>query len=157
MNFKHMVIVPYFFRGNPLSPHSLFPISSRGSFIYTFPDSTAHTTTFYGPVVDHWLGGTENSPNCKCFHHAGSIRHAEWPTSVQNVILVDISVWHRPIWIPIWPGLKDWSLEGQWNETKASPTLNSCSLMIRLMGVAEDLKAWLRHAKIVWIFHLGNI
>ena len=39
-----------------------------------FPsDRTAHTTAFDGPVVVHWL--KENSPNCKCPHHAGSIRH----------------------------------------------------------------------------------
>ena len=35
---KHMVIVSYFFKGNPPSPHRLlFPISSKGSFIGTFP------------------------------------------------------------------------------------------------------------------------
>ena len=43
LDIKHMVIVTYFSRGNPLSPHSLlFPISSKGSFIYTFPWTGQH-------------------------------------------------------------------------------------------------------------------
>ena len=43
-------------RGNPLLPHGLlFPISSKGSFIYTIPDRIVHTTAFVTPVVDHWL------------------------------------------------------------------------------------------------------
>ena len=53
-----MAIVTYFFRWNPLSPphRLLFPISSKGYFICTFPtDGTAHTTTFVGPVMDHCL------------------------------------------------------------------------------------------------------
>ena len=52
-----MVFVTYFFRGKPLSPYRLFfLISSKGSFICTFPtDRIAHTTAFDGPVVDHCL------------------------------------------------------------------------------------------------------
>ena len=43
-------------RGNPLPPRGLlFPISSKGSFIYTIPDRIAHTTAFVTPVVEHWL------------------------------------------------------------------------------------------------------
>ena len=39
-------------KGNPLPPHRLlFPINSKGSFIYTIP----HTTAFVTPVVEHWL------------------------------------------------------------------------------------------------------
>ena len=42
-------------RGNLLPPHRLlFPISSKGSFICTTPQ-TAHTTAFVKPVVEHWL------------------------------------------------------------------------------------------------------
>ena len=41
-------------RGNPLPPHGLlFPISTKGSFIYTA--RIAHTTAFVTPVVEHWL------------------------------------------------------------------------------------------------------
>ena len=41
---------------NPLLPHwLLFPINSKGSFIYTIPDRIAHTTAFVTPVVEHWL------------------------------------------------------------------------------------------------------
>ena len=37
-----MVIAIYFFRGNQLSPHRLlFPKSSKGSFICTFPQTGA--------------------------------------------------------------------------------------------------------------------
>ena len=52
-----MVIVTYFFIGNPLLPHwLLFPISSKGSFYMHFPtDRTAHTKAFDGPFVDNWL------------------------------------------------------------------------------------------------------
>ena len=40
LDIKHMLIVTYFFRGNPLSPYSLlFPISSKGSFICVFPQT----------------------------------------------------------------------------------------------------------------------
>ena len=43
-------------RGNLLPPHRLlFPINSKGSFIYTIPDRIAHTTAFVTPVVEHWL------------------------------------------------------------------------------------------------------
>ena len=57
LDVKHMVLLTYFFRGNQLSPQRLLvPISSKGSFIMHFPgDSTAHTTAFDGPVVDHCL------------------------------------------------------------------------------------------------------
>ena len=42
---------------NTLPPHGLlFPISSKGSFIYIIPhDRITHTTTFVTPVVEHWL------------------------------------------------------------------------------------------------------
>ena len=56
MTIKHVVIVTYFFKGNPLLPHMLlFPITSKGSFIYTFPQTAQHIPVFGGPVVDHWL------------------------------------------------------------------------------------------------------
>ena len=39
-------------RGNPLlTDRLLFPISSKGSFICTIPDKTAHTTAFVTPVM----------------------------------------------------------------------------------------------------------
>ena len=45
-------------RENPLPPFHmlLFPITSKGYFIYTIPkDMIAHTMTFVNPTVDHWL------------------------------------------------------------------------------------------------------
>ena len=43
-------------RGNPLLPHGLlFPINSKGSFIFTIPDRIAHTTAFVTSVMEHWL------------------------------------------------------------------------------------------------------
>ena len=48
--------------------------------------STAHTTAFDGPVVGP-LVGTENSPNCKCIHHAGSIRQAGGSKPLQQSAL----------------------------------------------------------------------
>ena len=45
-------------RGNPLLPHGLlFPISSKGSFIFYMHhpiDRIAHTTAFVIPVVEQW-------------------------------------------------------------------------------------------------------
>ena len=65
LDIKHMVIVTYIFRGNlPLVHRLLFPISSNRSFICSWWASC-------GPLV-----GVENSPNWKCFCHAGSICHA---------------------------------------------------------------------------------
>ena len=40
-------------RGNPLPPHRLFPINSKGSFICIIPDRIAHTT-FVIPVMEDW-------------------------------------------------------------------------------------------------------
>ena len=100
---KHMVIVTYLFRGNPLSPHRLlFPIiTSKGSFIITFPRQyhTHHSLwwTSYGPQV-----GTENSPNYKCLHHADSIG---WSQILQaSALLPELrpasifcrTHWHKP-------------------------------------------------------------
>ena len=44
-------------RGNLLPPHRpLFPISCKGSFICTIPQTgTAYTMVFVTPVVEHWL------------------------------------------------------------------------------------------------------
>ena len=44
-------------RGNPLPPYGLlFPISSKGSFIYIIPQTgMTHTTAFVTPIVEHWL------------------------------------------------------------------------------------------------------
>ena len=43
-------------KGNPLPPHRLlFSISSKGYFICTIQDRTAHTTPFVKSVVEHWL------------------------------------------------------------------------------------------------------
>ena len=40
LDVKNEVIVTYFFRGNPLLPHMLlFPITNKGSFIRTFPQT----------------------------------------------------------------------------------------------------------------------
>ena len=54
-------------------PHRLlFPISNKSSLICTFLKTGQHIRnlwwTSYGPLIQ-----TENSPNCKCTHHAGSI------------------------------------------------------------------------------------
>ena len=64
LDIKHMVIMTYFFKGNLLSPHRLlFPISSKGSFICTFPQTRQHTPQ---PLVDHWferkVAQTANAP-----------------------------------------------------------------------------------------------
>ena len=61
LDINHKVIVAYFYTGNLLSPHRPFSlISSKGSFICTFPQTEQHIwRTSCGPVV-----GTENSPNC---------------------------------------------------------------------------------------------
>ena len=52
-----MVIVTYFFSGNPLSPHRLlFLISSKGSFIYALSHRQDNAyPSFDGPVVDYRL------------------------------------------------------------------------------------------------------
>ena len=42
-------------RGNLLPHGLLFPISTKGSFIYIIPDRITHTTAFVKPVVEHWL------------------------------------------------------------------------------------------------------
>ena len=65
LDIKHMVILTYFYRWTAMSPHRpLFPIMVF--FICKFPtDRTVHTTAFDGPVVDHWLDGTEITPNFK--------------------------------------------------------------------------------------------
>ena len=43
LDIKHVVIVTHSFRGNPLSPQRLlFPVSSKGSFISTFPQTGQH-------------------------------------------------------------------------------------------------------------------
>ena len=92
LDIKHMFIVTYFFRGNLLLTNKLlFAISSKGSFICTFPsDRTGHTTAFDGPVVDHLLKW-KKSPNCKCIHHAGSICHARGSEPLQqSALLTDL-------------------------------------------------------------------
>ena len=56
LDIKHMVIVAYFVRGNPLMPHRLLlPISNMFFSMYFPTDRTAHTRVFGGLVVDHWL------------------------------------------------------------------------------------------------------
>ena len=61
-------------RGNPLPPHGLlFPISSKGYFIYIIPQTgyhIPHTTAFVTPVVEHWL----EREIAQWVHHEGSIR-----------------------------------------------------------------------------------
>ena len=61
-------------RGNPLPPHGLlFPISSKGSFIWTIPQAGQHIPRpFVTPVVEHWL----EREIAQWAHHEGSIR---WP------------------------------------------------------------------------------
>ena len=48
-----------YYPGNELPRPCLFiwmlSVSSKGSFIWTSTDRTAHNTTFDGPIVDHWL------------------------------------------------------------------------------------------------------
>ena len=48
-------------------------------------DSTYHSLWWAscGPLV-----GTENSPNCKCFCHAGSVHHARGSKPLQQTVLV---------------------------------------------------------------------
>ena len=57
MDIKYMVIVTYFFRLNLLLPHRLlYPDKQQGIFYTHFPiDKWLPTTTFDGPVMDHWL------------------------------------------------------------------------------------------------------
>ena len=69
LGVKQMVIVTYFFKGNPLSPHRLLlPISSKRSFIYTFPQTGQYSTyrslwwTSCGPLV-----GMENMQGANAF------------------------------------------------------------------------------------------
>ena len=58
-------------RGNPLpSLHGLFPISSKGSFIYRLTDRIVNITAFATPVVEHWL----EQEIAQWIHHEGSIR-----------------------------------------------------------------------------------
>ena len=53
LDVKHMVTVTYFFRGKPLSPHMiLFPISSKGSCICTFPETGQHIPQ---PLMDQMV------------------------------------------------------------------------------------------------------
>ena len=55
-------------RGNLMTPHGLlFPISSKGSFIYT---RITLTTACVTPVVEHWL----EQEIVQWVHHEGSIR-----------------------------------------------------------------------------------
>ena len=42
LDVKHMVSVTYFFRENPLPDRLLFPVSSKVSFICTFPETGQH-------------------------------------------------------------------------------------------------------------------
>ena len=57
-------------RGYPLPPHRLlFPISYKGSFICTIPQTViAHTTAFVTPVYEHWL----EREIAQWVHHEGS-------------------------------------------------------------------------------------
>ena len=88
LDVKYIVIVTYFFRGNLLSSQRLlFLISSKGS-LYALShrqDSTYNSLwcTSCGPLV-----GTENSSNCKCTHHVGSIRHARGSKTLQQSALL---------------------------------------------------------------------
>ena len=54
---SHMVMDHLDSERKPLLPlHGLlFSISSKGSFIHTFPDRIAHTTVFVIQVVEHML------------------------------------------------------------------------------------------------------
>ena len=56
-------------RGNPLTPHGLlFPISSKGSFIFIILDRITHSTAFVTSVVEHWL----EREIAQWVHHKGS-------------------------------------------------------------------------------------
>ena len=50
--------------GNPLSPHGLlFPINSKGYFIYTIPQTGYHIPrALFTPVVEHWSYHGATSP-----------------------------------------------------------------------------------------------
>ena len=56
LDVKQMVIVTYFFRGDPLLPHRLlFPISSKCSFICTFPQTGQHIPLMDQLWTNYWL------------------------------------------------------------------------------------------------------
>ena len=62
LNVKHIVIVIDFLTGNPLSPYRLLvPISSKESFICTFPQTGQHTIAFWWTSCG-LLVWTENIP-----------------------------------------------------------------------------------------------
>ena len=64
-------------QGNPLLPHGLlFHYSSKGSFICTISDRTAHTSAFVTPVVKHWLEQEIAQ------HYEGSIRANAFTTKL---------------------------------------------------------------------------
>ena len=52
-----MVILTYFFRGNPaVATYSALSDKQQGDFYMHFPtDRSAYTTAFDERVVDHWL------------------------------------------------------------------------------------------------------
>ena len=56
LDIMHMAVVTYFFRGNLLSPNRLlFLITSKGSFICTFPQTRKHIPQ---PLLDQlWTTG----------------------------------------------------------------------------------------------------
>ena len=81
-----MVIVTYFCRGNPLSPHRLlFPISSKRSFICTFPQTGQHIPQ---PLVDQlWTTDwNEKKPKLQMLQ-TGSIQHAGGSKPLQQSVL----------------------------------------------------------------------
>ena len=42
-------------RGNPLPPHGLLFLISKGFYMHHPIDRIVHTTAFVNPVVEHWL------------------------------------------------------------------------------------------------------
>ena len=67
-------------RGNPLPPHGLvILINSKGSFICTIPQRTAHNTDFVTPVVEYWL----EREIALCVHHESN----EWKQMIKRLLL----------------------------------------------------------------------
>ena len=86
------------------------------------PDRSAHTTAFDEPVVDHWLE-QKNSPNCKCFCHARSIRHA-WESKPL----------HPSALLP---------------ELRPAPSATS-KVILGLVLTCDSLHSWLLYSALTW-------
>ena len=133
---SNIVIVTYFFRGDSLSPHRLhFPISRKGSFICTFPQTELHIPQ---PLVDQlWITGWN-----KCIRHAGSIHHSWGSKSLlQSALPPELRPAPRDVYrvITVKPLLHLTRL-AKWMETEQSPLKYGYHLAyIRCVSVACPL------------------